>query len=43
MKTTFTLNKPKVKPAVDYKSLTETLALEALGDILEKTQEGAAQ
>lgn len=34
---------PKVRPDVDLKNLAETMALEALGDLLEKTQKEAGQ
>ncbi|MGI9241044.1 MAG: hypothetical protein ACR2RV_09590 [Verrucomicrobiales bacterium] len=36
-------NDPKVRPDVDLQNLAETIALEALGDILEKTQEDAGK
>ena len=36
------LNDPKVRPDVDLQSLAETMALEALGDLLEKTQQDAS-
>ena len=35
------LNDPKVRPDVDLESLAETIALEALGDLLDSTQKGA--
>ena len=34
---------PKVRPDVDLKDLAETMALEALGDILERTQKDAGK
>ncbi|MFT5856762.1 MAG: hypothetical protein ACI8XO_004016 [Verrucomicrobiales bacterium] len=37
------LNDPKVRPEVDLKSVAETLALEALGDILDKAQDDAGK
>ena len=36
-------NDPKVRPDVDLQDLAETMALEALGDILDKTQQEAGK
>ena len=36
------LNDPDVDPDIDFESLAETIALEALGDLLDKTQKDAS-